>query len=89
MRKIKNQNRQKTVTVKLADGSSEDVQIETGISNDAYTEVKSGLSEGDIVLIEENSEQSNSKNMQDKMPQMPDNMKSNKRNTEIMPKENK
>ena len=86
---IKNQNRQKTVTVKLSDGSSKDVQIETGISNDAYTEVKSGLNEGDIVLIEENSDQSNSKNMQDKMPQMPDNMKSNKRNTEIMPKENK
>ena len=53
---IEEENGSKYVTVKNESGT-EKVTIETGISNDAYTEVKSGLSEGDIVIIteEENS----------------------------------
>lgn len=56
----------KYVTVKQEDGETKQVEIETGIENDAYLEVTSGLSEGDIVLIEESTnEQSN----QTQMPQ--------------------
>ncbi len=42
------------------DGSTEEVNVETGISNDAYIEIKSGISEGDKVQMTESS--SNSSN---------------------------
>ena len=41
------------------DGSIKQTEITTGISNDAYTEVKSGLNEGDIVYIEKSTSSSN------------------------------
>jgi len=37
---------------KLADGTVEKVEVETGFSNGYQVEIKSGLSEGDVVLIE-------------------------------------
>lgn len=43
----------KYVTVKTENNETTQVQIETGIENDAFVEVTSGLNEGDIVIIEE------------------------------------
>ena len=57
---VQETNNSKYVTVKTENGT-EDVQIETGIENDAYIEVKNGLEVGDIVIIEE-EESSNSQN---------------------------
>lgn len=56
---IQEQGGKKYVTVQNEDGTTEDVEIETGIENDAYTEVISGLNEGDIVLIIEETEETN------------------------------
>ena len=55
---ITEQNNKKYVTVKSSDGTTKEIEIEVGIENDAYTEVKNGLNEGDIVLIEETQESS-------------------------------
>jgi len=60
---INEENGNKYVTVKKSDGTTENVTIETGITNGAYTEVKSGLSEGDIVIITEQTNNSNNRNM--------------------------
>jgi HlyD family secretion protein len=38
-------------TVKQADGTFQDVQIQLGTANDTYTEIKSGLNEGDVVAV--------------------------------------
>ena len=40
---IQTSNNTKYVVVVNEDGSTENVTVETGISNDAYTEIKSGL----------------------------------------------
>lgn len=48
---ITTENREKYVTVIDDDGKTEKVQVETGISNDAYTEIKSGLDAGETVQI--------------------------------------
>lgn len=58
---------QKYVNVKDANGQVIQVEIETGIENDAYIEVKSGLEEGDIVLIEENESESTTNGMPGRM----------------------
>ena len=55
---IDEQNGEKYVTVKKGETETQ-VKVETGISNDAYTEVKSGLNDGDIVIIEK--EESNTR----------------------------
>ncbi|MCR5033941.1 MAG: HlyD family efflux transporter periplasmic adaptor subunit [Clostridia bacterium] len=43
------------VTVVNGDGTdltdTEEVEVETGVSNDSYIEIKSGLAEGDLVLV--------------------------------------
>lgn len=63
---INEERDKKYVTVKQENGEAKQVEIETGIENDAYIEVTSGVSEGDIVLIEEStSQQAN----QTQMPQ--------------------
>lgn len=59
---ITNKNNKKYVTVKLSDGTAKQVEVETGISNDAYTEVKKGLNEGDIALIEESTRKNTQEN---------------------------
>lgn len=64
---ITEQNGEKYVTLKSGDSKTTQVKVETGISNDAYTEVKSGLSEGDIVIIEK--EESSSGGMMNFMRQ--------------------
>ena len=63
---IYSENRQKYVLVKNNDGTTENVYIETGISNDAYTEITSNnLTVGQTILIEETeNNNSNSFNMQ-------------------------
>lgn len=62
---IEEESGYKYVNLKKENGQTEKVSIETGISNDAYTEVKSGLSEGDVVIITE--EESSSSNNFNKM----------------------
>lgn len=42
------------------DGTTEEVNVETGISNDAYIEIKSGVSEGDKVQMSESSDNTSS-----------------------------
>jgi HlyD family secretion protein len=42
---------QQCVDILLEDGSSEKRQVETGIFNYDFIEIKSGLSEGDIIVI--------------------------------------
>lgn len=63
---IYTENRQKYVIVKKDDGTTENITIETGISNDAYTEITSdNLTIGQTILIEETeSNKSNSFKMQ-------------------------
>ncbi len=61
---ITDQNGQKSVEVKLSDGTTKTVNVETGISNDAYTEIKSGLDEGEIVIINEEAQSTQNKIMQ-------------------------
>ena len=39
------------VKVKREDGTIEDVEITTGFSDDRVSEIKNGLSEGDIVVV--------------------------------------
>ncbi|MDR0978454.1 MAG: hypothetical protein LBL91_00675 [Lachnospiraceae bacterium] len=46
---IQTANNSKYVVVVNSDGTTENVIVQTGISNDAYTEIKSGLVEGEIV----------------------------------------
>lgn len=48
---ITRENKESYVTVIDSDGKTEKVQVETGISNDAYTEIKSGLDAGETVQI--------------------------------------
>lgn len=61
---ITDQNGQKSVEVKLSDGTTKNVNVETGISNDAYTEIKSGLVEGEVVIITEEEQSTQNKMMQ-------------------------
>lgn len=52
---------QSYVTVQKEAGTEEKVEVTTGIRNDAYVEIKDGLSEGDIVVVavsEDDSSQS-------------------------------
>lgn len=60
---ISEQNGKKYVVVKNEDGSTKNIEVETGIENDAYTEIKSGLNEGDIVVIEKTEESNKQNNM--------------------------
>lgn len=50
----------KYVVVVNDDGSTSNVTVETGISNDAYIEIKSGISEGTTVQMTESSSSSES-----------------------------
>lgn len=61
---IEEQNGKTYVTVKSGDNKTTEVQVETGISNDAYTEIKSGLDVGDVVLIEKEESSTNNRMMQ-------------------------
>ena len=51
------------VVVVNSDGSTMSTKVETGISNDAYIEIKSGISEGTRVQLSEVSNSSNSFNV--------------------------
>lgn len=61
---VQEERDKKYVTIKQEDGEAKQVEIETGIENDAFVEVTSGLEEGQIVLIEENSNEQTTKTMQ-------------------------
>ena len=50
---VETKNKISYVTVVNKNGTTNEVQVETGISNDAYIEIKSGLSVGDVVQITE------------------------------------
>ena len=49
---IRNEGTKSYVKLKTADGSFEKREVSTGFSNGVYVEVKSGLNEGEIVIIE-------------------------------------
>lgn len=60
---VETENRISYVTIVNADKTTEQVQVETGISNDAYIEIKSGIKEGDFLqIIENTSSNSNLRN---------------------------
>ncbi len=62
---VQTENNIKYVIVKQQDGTTKNVTVETGISNDAYVEIISGLSGGETIqMIEQtsNSTQKNSEN---------------------------
>ena len=49
---VQESNNRSYVIIKDLQGNTKATYVETGIENDAYIEIKSGLNEGDIVLIE-------------------------------------
>ncbi len=55
---VTTKNDKSIVYVKDANGKTSTVSVETGISNNAYIEIKSGINEGDTILIEKNSSNS-------------------------------
>lgn len=57
---VQTANNQSYVVVVNSDGTTENVNIETGISNDAYTEVKSGLTGNETVEMIETESSSSS-----------------------------
>ncbi len=58
---VQTQGNTKYVIVKSEDGSTTNVTIETGLSNDAYVEVKNGLEGGETIqMIEETTSKSSS-----------------------------
>lgn len=63
---VKEDRNKKYAIVKDQIGQIQNIEIETGIENDAYIEIKNGLNEGDIVLIEEKEESGSG--MQRQMP---------------------
>lgn len=65
---ITTQGKSSYVELKLEDETTKSLEVETGISNDAYTEIKSGLNEGDIVIVEESETQSNQNGMMMQRP---------------------
>lgn len=65
---ITTQGRSSYVELKLEDGTTKSLEVEIGISNDAYTEIKSGLNEGDIVIVEESETESNQNGMMMQRP---------------------
>lgn len=50
----------KYVILVNSDGTTTQTEVETGISNDAYIEIKSGLSDGDIIQMTENDSSTSS-----------------------------
>jgi hypothetical protein len=51
----------KVVTVQKNDDTTEQVEVETGVENDAFVEIKSGLAEGDTVVIPVSEDSSDSR----------------------------
>lgn len=58
---VQTKNNTKYVVVKQEDGTTENVTVETGISNDAYVEIKSGLVGGETIQMTVQTSTSNSK----------------------------
>ena len=63
---VSTSNGKSYVKLKESNGNIKQTEITTGISNDAYTEVKSGLNEGDIVYIEKSTSSSNGSNFRNR-----------------------
>ncbi len=63
---ISTSNGKSYVKLKDSNGNIQQTEIKIGISNDAYTEVKSGLNEGDIVYIEKSTSSSNGSNFRNR-----------------------
>lgn len=62
---IQTKNNQKYVVVKNIDGTTENVIVETGISNDAYVEIKSGLTGNETIEMTVTTTSSNSSRKQE------------------------
>ena len=59
---IQRQGNSKYVVVVNDDGTTKNVSVETGLSNDAYVEIKSGLSGGETIQMVVSSTNNNSNN---------------------------
>lgn len=57
---IQTKNSEKYVVVKREDGTTQNVTVETGLSNDAYVEIKSGLTGGETIQMIQETSSSNS-----------------------------
>lgn len=57
---VQTENNTKYVIIKQEDGTTQNVTIETGISNDAYVEIKSGLNGGETIQMIKQTEESSS-----------------------------
>lgn len=68
---IQNSDTGDYVVVVNSNGSTSNVSVETGISNDAYTEIKSGLSGNETVQIVESSSSNSSPNWNREKGNMP------------------
>lgn len=64
---VQEDKNKKYVIVKDKNGQTQEIEIETGIENDAYIEVKSGLNEGETVLIEETETNNSQGGMREQM----------------------
>jgi multidrug efflux pump subunit AcrA (membrane-fusion protein) len=51
LKAVQTKNRQTVVTVKNADGTTQDVQVATGLSDAANTEITSGLTDGQTIEV--------------------------------------
>lgn len=70
---VQTKNNEKYVVVKKEDGTTQDVAITTGISNDAYVEVTSGLSGNEVLqMTVQTTNQTNQKGMGMPMGEMPE-----------------
>lgn len=58
---VQTKNNTKYVVVKNADGTTENITVETGISNDAYVEIKSGLTGAETIVMTVTTSSSDSK----------------------------
>lgn len=59
---IQTENDSSYLVIVNSDGSTQNVTVETGLSNDAYTEIKSGLSTGETVQYTVTTTTTNSSN---------------------------
>lgn len=57
---VQTENNEKYVIVKQADGTTKNVTVETGLSNDAYVEIKSGLSGTETIEMIKQTDNSSS-----------------------------
>lgn len=83
---VQTKNNEKYVVVKKEDGTTQDVAITTGISNDAYVEVTSGLSGNEVLqMTVQTTNQNNQRGMGMPMGEMPEGFEKMRQERSNMP----